>query len=1236
MEPRKLLAALVGFEPIPTTNSSNEVVWEVLSEQELNRSQGVNRIHANSFSAFQLDLATIKQQLSRAPLEYTTTNQLDDAVVITVPAPNASLNEFAVVEAPVMASSLSAKYPGIKTYRGIGVSDPSANIRLDISQHGFHAMVSNGNGNDYFVDPYFHLDDQIYMSYFISDSVHEPFNAIQHDLGSQASPSSSKNSGSSSIEPANGLVSGSPESGLESNHGDQLRTYELAVAATGEYTNYFGGTVADGLAAIVTLVNRANLIFERDVAVRMELIANNDSLIYTNPNTDPYPSRFTLHVDNQENIDNVIGSANYDLGHALSYDENGGSGYAPNFASVAVDGEKAKTSYYSPQPEGTTSFLRSARIFGSMFGASSTHNGRSGTCQTSRVPESAYEPGSGSTLMSLIGSCGYDNVQRVADPYFHSASIDQIRTYISSGVANTSATISSTGNSIPIVDAGADYTIPTGTPFELTGTASDADPSDLLTYSWEQRNLGPAKFLDSSDNGESPHIRTLNPSTAATRSIPALEDLVINSASTANDVPTASWDTLDFRLVVRDNVSGGGALGFDDMKLSVVDTGGPFQITSQNQSVRWFAGETETITWDVAGTDTNGIDVSEVDILFATDGLNFDQVLASNVPNDGTQNVIVPNELAREARIMVKAVGNIFFDINDSIITIDEDRHQYSSSGDQLISSSSSVVTTSAIEVTDGGTITDLDLQIEVSHLEVGDLRATVTSPNGTVVEFFPRTIVFGRNLNNTYFDDDAAISIRDDYAPWVGKYRPEESLEVFNGEELSGEWTLEIYNRSGQGGRLDSWSIFAAFDSDPLPITQVEDINNSDNVVEENATVGSTVGITAYANDPNPQDDVTYSLTDDAGGKFAIDSISGIVTTAESLDFETDSSHEITVEAMSSDGSTSTRPFMILVNNIDDAIVTTRQLYYRGSDLDDGALGGLVPDKSFLEPGNTATFENYSSYSRGINSIVIEVNDLNVVPTLATLGDFMEFHVGNSNETSTWSIAAAPSELVYLPNAEGTMDRIFVNWDDNAIQNTWLEIKVLANANTGLPSEDVFYFGNAVGETGNDASNAIVNLIDVALTRTNQTGFNVANIDDPYDFNRDQRVNLQDVAIARTHQSGFSPLILITPNNDSARDSNDPKGKQAGIKSAGLLIGLSTDTNRNKTTSTDDVFARKFVTKANFVLAGDIRLPNSEAETRFESTSKVDDNAIEASDFDLAEFSIHEEVAENVFNQFK
>jgi hypothetical protein len=190
----------------------------------------------------------------------------------------------------------------------------------------------------------------------------------------------------------------------------------------------------------------------------------------------------------------------------------------------------------------------------------------------------------------------------------------------------------------------------------------------------------------------------------------------------------------------------------------------------------------------------------------------------------------------------------------------------------------------------------------------------------------------------------------------------------------------------------------------------------------------------------------------------------------------------------------------------------------------DDNAI---APDKIALLPGGVASFANYTSYSRGINGIMVDIAGLAGTPTT---DDFL-FNVGNDNSPAGWASAPAPSIIAVRPGAgTGGSDRVTIIWPDNAIQKQWLQVTILATANSGLAAPDIFYFGNAMGESGDSPTDAKVTPADELLTRVNErTLLNPAPIDFPYDFDRDKRVGPADELIARVNQTtSLNALNLI------------------------------------------------------------------------------------------------------------
>ena len=253
------------------------------------------------------------------------------------------------------------------------------------------------------------------------------------------------------------------------------------------------------------------------------------------------------------------------------------------------------------------------------------------------------------------------------------------------------------------------------------------------------------------------------------------------------------------------------------------------------------------------------------------------------------------------------------------------------------------------------------------------------------------------------------------------------------------------------------------------------------------------------------------------------------------------------------SDGvNTDTAVVSITINAVaDEASIAGRSIFYNGSSFDgnDSSAnadddGAIAPDKTALLPGQTATFENYTSYSRGINGVIIDITDLASTPTLESIDDFFEFRVGNDNTfvSPGWVTAPVPIEVtVRAGEGAGGSDRVTIIWADNAIEKQWVEVNVLANANTGLATPDKHYWGNAIGETGDTPGSTAVNAIDQAGARDNFTTFlNPAGITNPYDFDRSGNVNATDQAIARDNFTSFlTDLELLSPPVGGSGDSS-------------------------------------------------------------------------------------------------
>ena len=634
------------------------------------RDPGVARPRA--YDSTRLDLARLQALLAPAPIEDTPWADARGGVEISLPLPGGRFGRFRVINSPILDPETASRFPEISTYRGRGIDDPGASVRLDLGPTGMNAYVRDLGGVAA-IRPYAEGDRAHYQSYFLRDdpaeaaaascnaAAEDPWHAPLDALG------------------ATGRVA--PAAVQQSIR----RTYRIAIGATQEYTAQNGGTVASALAAIVTRLQGVNLVFNAEIGVQLNLVT--PALIGTTE-PDGYTSGNTnsLIAENQAITDLLIGPANYDLGHVFDAAAPGGgaSGLARS-ASVCRNDEKASGT------SGGNSIALLAHELGHMFGASHTFNNNAGgSCASfnganQREPSTAMEPGSGSTLMSYAGTCGPADLQQSRDLYFHGQSLDQMVLYVSSGDGAACAAISNTGNGgITITDWTPTVTVPDRTPFRLSLRATDAD-FDPVTVAWDEVDAGAASPPEL-DNGDRALFRSYLPSQVQWRSFPRL-DYVLNNASVppgtytcaagppavtclTGETLTTTTRTLKVRAHARDGFD---ALNSVQVAVNVVGGSGPFAVGSPNApSDVWVQGTAQLVTWFPGASADPPIGVDTVRITLSTDGgLSFPIVLADAVPNSGIAPVYVPDDaLSTQARVKVESVipGNFhgFYDISNA------------------------------------------------------------------------------------------------------------------------------------------------------------------------------------------------------------------------------------------------------------------------------------------------------------------------------------------------------------------------------------------------------------------------------------------------------------------------------------------------------------------------------------------------------------------------------------------
>ncbi len=590
-------------------------------------------IDVRSFGLFQLDSARLTERFEVGDRLFRASMAAPS--VLALPMPDGSFTRIAVREDSILAPDLQAAYPDIKTYSGQGLDDPTMTVVLDQTELGFHAQILSERGT-VLVDPVDRVAG-LYMSYWKHDAVPTPFRCLL-DGKDETDPLHLLRPSLSDV-----VVPQNPSGGTR-------RTYSLRITTTDEYTNFFGGRAA-AASQVTTTINRVRGIYEREVSVSFTLTSI-DALLQTDmgyPFAVPAVVNGAFLTANDNYLDTTYGSGTYDFGHVLG--QGGGGGLAG--LAVVCGGSKGRGGTQLGNPVGDAFDVDYvAHEMGHQMGGDHTFNGVTSNCgPPNRVAGSAYEPGSGTTIMAYAGICGIDDVQPHSDDYFHTRSFDQIIAVRDSAGCGTLT--NPTGNNPPNVNAGADYTIPQDTPFTLTASASDPD-GNAVNFNWEQFDLGPARSRPLSTDTTGPLFRSRPSTTSPSRTFPRFTD-ILSGAATPFEVLSTVDRAMPFRVTARDNLGG---VRWDDMTVNV--SGNPFRLTAPAEGSQAECGLPTAISWDVGG----GSIASDVRVDFSDDnGASFSTVVGST-PNDGSEAVTLPKSLGADRRVLLAGLGNIFFSVS--------------------------------------------------------------------------------------------------------------------------------------------------------------------------------------------------------------------------------------------------------------------------------------------------------------------------------------------------------------------------------------------------------------------------------------------------------------------------------------------------------------------------------------------------------------------------------------------
>lgn len=574
-----------------------------------------------------------------------------EGIIISLPQRNGPARRYKVVEWDIISPTVVTQIGEQKVYRGVGLDRPDEVVVLDYSNRGLKAMIRGSEGTT-FIESILRTKNGEYAVFKNEDTV---------EVGSFTCKTHGEH------EPKVPFLPDAPEeTSTRSRAVENLYRFDFAVNTTTEWTSFFGG-VSQAAQAVATSVARVNLIYRTDLGIEVVL-----SYLKNWTGTDPF-NNAQMDLDlNHDELETAIGNSAYDIGH-LFQTQGGGVAYV---AAVGVPNLKGRATSGSSNPASTYFNGVLAHEMGHQFGTPHTFNGTTGGCGGgNRSSSTAYEPGSGSTIMGYPGLCGAENVTSSFEFFYHAGSIARILP-IRDDLTRGQVVIPTSNNAPTLVSASSSYTIPQSTPFKLSAVASDPDGNELV-YTWDQMDAGGSNATTNggpttttSNNTIRPLFRFYPPTTSGTRYFPSPAAILTNNYTGAFEFLPNVNRTMNFRLTARDNATtAGGRLSLDRL---ITVSGAALTVTAPNTNVTWAGGTTQTVTWTVGGSATAAPNVN-IRLAYLGGQQYFDgtsTLLLANTPNDGSQAVTIPGVASTQARIFVEQVDGNFFDVSNANFTI--------------------------------------------------------------------------------------------------------------------------------------------------------------------------------------------------------------------------------------------------------------------------------------------------------------------------------------------------------------------------------------------------------------------------------------------------------------------------------------------------------------------------------------------------------------------------------------